>query len=90
MDEEEVVDRELDVVVKDDDGVGAGGVRPPQVQAPFVPRGICKEPLISHCPNDVITFLHYSSSISRVTRLLENSPPTEVSEKKIQWHKARM
>lgn len=90
MDEEEVVEKVLDVAVEDNDGVGAGEVRPPQVQAPFVPRGICKEPLISHCPNDVITFLHYSSSISRVTRLLENSAPTEVSEKKMQRYKTKM
>lgn len=42
------------VAVEDVDGDDAGEVRPPQVQAPSVPRGIYKERHISHHCNNVI------------------------------------
>lgn len=60
------------VAVEEVDVDDAGGVRPPQVQAPLVPRGIYKETNISHRSSHVITFFNHPSSITRL--LVEQRP----------------
>ena len=60
------------VAVEDVDVDDAGGVRPPQVQAPFVPRGIYRKWLLVTAPT---TSLHYPSTIPQMTRLLVRQCP---------------